>query len=86
MSQARKKKVSLADLKRHQEATVEQIDLPVDLSTRLMDMGFVPGTVVSAVQSAPGGDPRVFRIDGTDIALRRETARHILVRRPADLS
>jgi Fe2+ transport system protein FeoA len=45
-----------------------------------MEMGFIPGHRVSAARSAPGGDPRVFRVDGAEIALRRETARRILVR------
>ncbi|MCC7155751.1 MAG: ferrous iron transport protein A [Bryobacterales bacterium] len=75
----RKNQRTLADLARHQEATVEHLDLPPDLTSRLMDLGFVPGTLVAATHSAPGGDPRVFRIDGTEIALRRETARHIRI-------
>lgn len=83
----RKGQRTLADLPRHQEATVDRIDLPADLTSRLMDLGFVPGTLVAASHSAPGGDPRVFRIDGAEIALRRETARHILIHhRAADVS
>ena len=30
--------------------------------------------------SAPGGDPRVFQVDGSEVALRRETARRLKVR------
>lgn len=71
---------SLADLDRDEEALLDRIDLPADLAHRLMELGFVPGTKVSAGHSAPGGDPRVFRVDGTEIALRRETARHLLLR------
>jgi Fe2+ transport system protein FeoA len=29
---------------------------------------------VVAAGSAPGGDPRIFRVDGSEIALRRDTA------------
>ena len=36
---------------------------------------------ITAAQSAPGGDPRVFRVDGTEIALRRETALHLILKR-----
>jgi Fe2+ transport system protein FeoA len=52
-----------------------------------MELGFIPGHAVAAARSAPGGDPRVFRVDGAEIALRRETARHILLRktRPDEL-
>jgi len=71
---------TLADLGIGEQATVDCIDLPDGLANRLMELGFVPGHEVMAAHSAPGGDPRVFRVDGTEIALRRETAQHILVR------
>jgi Fe2+ transport system protein FeoA len=44
-----------------------------------MELGFLPGSPVLAAFSAPGGDPRVFRVEGAEIALRRETALHILI-------
>lgn len=68
---------TLADLLENQQALVESLDLPDDLAGRLMELGFVPGQVVTAARSAPGGDPRVFRVDGAEVALRRETAQHI---------
>jgi ferrous iron transport protein A len=34
---------------------------------------------VTAGLSAPGGDPRVFQVDGSEIALRRETAKRLQV-------
>lgn len=71
---------TLADLSKDEEGLVERIDLPDDVAHRLMELGFVPGHAVQAVHAAPGGDPRVFRVDGAEIALRRETARHILLR------
>lgn len=70
---------SLADLRRGQEAVLQCIDLPASLADRLMELGFVPGIRVSAGHCAPGGDPCVFRLDGTEIALRRETARHLWI-------
>jgi Fe2+ transport system protein FeoA len=42
-----------------------------------MELGFLPGGPVLAAFSAPGGDPRVFRVEGAEIALRRETALRI---------
>jgi ferrous iron transport protein A len=72
--------LTLADLSENQSAQVDRIDLPADLAGRLMELGFLPGHTVEASHSAPGGDPRVFRVDGTEIALRRETACHILLR------
>jgi ferrous iron transport protein A len=56
------------------------MDLPGELSHRLMELGFLPGSTVTAARSAPGGDPRVFQVDGTEIALRSETAARLLVK------
>ena len=71
---------SLMDLRRGDVAILDRIDLPVDDAQRLMELGFLPGTRVTAGLSAPGGDPRVFQVDGSEIALRRETARRLKIR------
>jgi len=71
---------TLMDLRRGDAAVLDHIDLPGDDARRLMEMGFLPGTTVTAGFSAPGGDPRVFQVDGSEIALRRETARRLKVR------
>ena len=72
---------TLVDLRRGEAATLEGLDLPGEEARRLMELGFLPGTRVIAGQSAPGGDPRVFQVDGSEIALRRETARHLKISR-----
>ena len=71
---------SLMDLRKGDAAILEGIDLPAEDARRLMELGFVPGTRITAGNSAPGGDPRVFQVDGSEIALRRETARRLTVR------
>jgi ferrous iron transport protein A len=71
---------TLLDLRRGDAAILDGIDLPHDDARRLMELGFLPGAQVTAGQSAPGGDPRVFQVDGSEIALRRETARRMKVR------
>jgi Fe2+ transport system protein FeoA len=71
---------SLTDLRRGDAAILDRIDLPGEDARRLMELGFLPGTLVTAGLSAPGGDPRVFQVDGSEIALRRETARRLKVR------
>ena len=71
---------TLVDLRRGDAAILERIDLPGDDARRLMELGFLPGVRVTAGLSAPGGDPRVFQVDGSEIALRRETARNLKVR------
>jgi Fe2+ transport system protein FeoA len=36
---------------------------------------------VIPARRAPGGGPRVFRVDGSEVALRHETAARVYVRR-----
>jgi len=45
-----------------------------------MELGFLPGARIAAAHSAPGGDPRVYRVDGSEFALRRETAAQLKLR------
>jgi ferrous iron transport protein A len=71
---------SLVDLRKGDAAILDRIDLPAEDARRLMELGFVPGTRITAGNSAPGGDPRVFQVDGSEIALRRDTARRLKVR------
>jgi DtxR family Mn-dependent transcriptional regulator len=46
---------------------------------RLLDLGFVPGTVVEIDMVSPGGDPTAYRVRGSVVALRREQANLIRV-------
>lgn len=71
---SRTRPASLVELRQGEQGILDRIDLPEDISRRLMELGFLPGSPVMAAMSAPGGDPRVFRVDGAEIALRRETA------------
>lgn len=75
-------KITLADLPAGAAGILDALDLHPDVAARLMELGFLPGAAVLAVRSAPGGDPRVFRVDGCDIALRRETARQVWLQLP----
>lgn len=65
---------SLSELRRGEHGVLDRLDLPDDQVLRLMELGFLPGAHVAAAHSAPGGDPRVYRVDGSEFALRRETA------------
>ncbi len=49
------------------------------LRSRILDMGFVPGTVISIGKAAPFGDPVVVSLRGYTLTLRREDMRNILV-------
>ena len=74
---------SVADLSQGEEGTLDRIDLPEDVAHRLMELGFLPGSRIVGAHRAPGGGPRVYRVDGSEVALRRETASHLILRHPA---
>jgi DtxR family Mn-dependent transcriptional regulator len=48
---------------------------------RLLDLGVVPGTLVTSELRGPSGDPTAYRIRGALIALRRDQADTIFVQR-----
>jgi ferrous iron transport protein A len=70
----------LVELHEGEQGVLADIDLPSEQSQRLMELGFIPGSIVTAAGSAPGGDPRVFRVDGSEVALRSETAALVKLR------
>ncbi|HEY1949726.1 MAG TPA: FeoA family protein [Bryobacteraceae bacterium] len=72
---------TLADLPTGQRCILDRLDLPPDLARRLMELGFLPGNEVVPGHRAPGGGPRVFRVDGSEVALREETAARLYLRR-----
>lgn len=71
---------SLADLRNGEEAVLDRLDLPEDIARRLMELGFLPGNTIVPSRTAPGGGARVFRVDGSEVALRDDTAAHLFVR------
>ncbi len=76
--------IALSDAKVGTEGVVELVDLPDEVSHYLAHLGFLPGTSVEVLRRAPAGDPRVYRIDGVEVGLRNETAKHIFLESPAD--
>ena len=73
-------KRNLTQLKLGETALLDHMELPEADARRLMELGFLPGQPVTPAHAAPGGDPRVFRVDGSEVALRRETALHMFLR------
>ncbi len=70
----------LAKLRQGERGVLDRIDLSDEIAARLMEMGFVPGTELRVAHRAPGGDPRVYRVDGAEVALRQETACRLMLR------
>ena len=72
----------LATLEPGQDAVVHRLDEALQGFTRrrLLDLGLTPGAAVTAEYTSFLGDPVAFRVRGSLIALRREQARHVLIR------
>jgi ferrous iron transport protein A len=71
---------TLAQLREGEAGTLDRLDVPEDVARRLMELGFLPGHTIVPARSAPGGEPRVYRVDGSEVALRRETASKLILR------
>ncbi len=71
---------TLAHLPQGEAGILDRLDLPEDIARRLMELGFLPGHIIVPARSAPGGEPRVYRVDGSEVALRRETAARLILR------
>jgi Fe2+ transport system protein FeoA len=71
---------TLAQLAEGESGVLDRLDLPEDIARRLMELGFLPGHIIVPARSAPGGEPRVYRVDGSEVALRRETASRLILR------
>jgi ferrous iron transport protein A len=52
-------------------------ELPTGDRRRLLELGFFPGTRVTAVRRSPLGDPIAYEVRGLVVALRRAQARLI---------
>ncbi len=63
---------SLADLREGERAILGELALEPNTAEHLMNLGLVPGVEVVVAHSGPGGDPRIYRVEGTELALRRE--------------
>lgn len=71
---------TLADLAVGETAVVQDFNLPAHVAERLMNLGLIPGLKVVLAHIAPGGTPRVYRVDGAEFALRNEVTKHIAIR------
>ncbi len=71
-------KVTLAHLKRGETAIITDVS-SAEIPLKLLEMGCLPGNTVRLVQVAPFADPMYLNINETHLAIRKETAVHILI-------
>lgn len=72
--------ISLACLSVGQHGSVAALELQGSKRRRLMELGFIPGAAVTALQRSPFGGAGAYEVMGAVIALRTEDARQILIR------
>lgn len=70
--------LTIASLKKGQRAIIKDFSVDV-VPLKLLEMGCLPGNEVTLVQIAPFNDPLYLNINGSHLAIRRETACNIEV-------
>lgn len=69
---------TLAHLKRGERAIIIDVS-SAHIPLKLLEMGCLPGNFVELVQVAPFSDPMYLNINGTHLAIRKETADLIII-------
>jgi len=69
---------TLANLKRGEKAIITDVS-SIHIPLKLLEMGCLPGNSVKLIQVAPFKDPMYLNINGTHLAIRKETAIHIQI-------
>ena len=72
---------ALADLAVGERGAVVRVDGARPFRRRLMELGLVPGTIVSITNVAPLGDPLEIQVRGCRLSIRRREAEGLLVTR-----
>jgi ferrous iron transport protein A len=68
--------LTIASLKKGQRAIIKQFSVEL-VPLKLLEMGCLPGNEVALVQTAPFQDPLYLNINGSHLAIRKETAAQI---------
>lgn len=69
---------TLAQLKRGERAVIVDVS-SIHIPLKLLEMGCLPGNYVELLQVAPFSDPLYLNINGTHLAIRKETAAYVLI-------
>ncbi len=70
--------LSLALLKKGQKAVIKSFTNS-DLSSKLIEMGCLPGEIVSFSKLAPFGSPIAINVAGYELSLRKEEAATVMI-------
>ncbi len=64
----------LTKLNTGEKAIITELVADESKRRRLLDLGLIPGTKITAKRKSPSGDPTAYLFRGTIIALRSEEA------------
>ena len=70
---------TIADLKKGEGGKIIGF-LKKERQNTLLELGFIPGTLVNVTLIAPLGDPICIEIEGYTISIRKEDAHNILIK------
>jgi len=70
--------LTIAHLKRGEKGIITDVSSAY-IPLKLLEMGCLPGNTVELLQMAPFQDPMYLNVNGTHLAIRKETAIHILI-------
>ncbi|NJM78920.1 MAG: ferrous iron transport protein A [Flavobacterium sp.] len=68
----------VSDLKIGEKGFISEINID-EIPLKLLEMGCLPGNFIELIQIAPLGDPYYFNINDSHVAIRKETAKEIIV-------
>ncbi len=75
---------TIADLTVGEKGIIE--DIPYEsVPLKLLEMGCLPGKEVELLQLAPLNDPLYIRVNGSHLAIRKETAKLIVITKSENL-
>ncbi len=69
---------TIASLKVGETGVIKEVSLE-NIPLSLLEMGCMPGENVELLQIAPLQDPLYIRVNGSHLAIRKETANQILI-------
>ena len=72
---------TVADLKKGDKAIIKDVS-DSSIPIKLLEMGCLPGNEIEIIQLAPFLGPTYININGSHLAIRKETAKLILIEIP----
>lgn len=65
--------MTISDLQKGQKAIIKDVSSQ-DIPLKLLEMGCLPGNKIELLQIAPLADPLYLNVNGSHLAIRKETA------------